>query len=109
MAIDVDPPENFLDLFKEGTKWVDKNGILTSEARHYLEADHRQKTDQWERSGGSDDTVSDVESNNSSDNSVLGQIAQLRKTIEDLASQITRTNVEFAIMQKRYNDLELQQ
>jgi len=109
MAIDVDPPENFLDLFLEGVAWTNKDGTLTGEARYYLENQFRFDSDMWERSGGSEDTLNDVESINSIDNAVVGQIAHLRTLVEELTAQITRTNAEFAIMQQRYNDLELQQ
>lgn len=109
MAVKVDPPENFLDQFKEGIKWVNEDGTLTNDARYHLDSQFRFDHDLWERTGGSNDTVSDVESINSIDNAVLGQIANLLNKIDELNSQITKNRAEFAIILKRLECLELQQ
>ena len=57
MAVDVDPPENFLDQFQAGDKWTNPDGTLTPEARHWMENTFFFNNSMWERSGGADDDI----------------------------------------------------
>lgn len=60
MAIDLDPPENFLDQFREGAKWTEPDGTLTSQARYFLETLFNFNSGTWEKLGGPEDFISDV-------------------------------------------------
>lgn len=59
MAVDLDPPESFLDQFREGAKWTEPDGTLTSQARHFLESSFRFDSGAWEKLGGTEDFISD--------------------------------------------------
>lgn len=59
MAIDLDPPESFLDQFREGAKWTTPDGTLTPQARHFLETLFRFNSGTWEKLGGPEDFISD--------------------------------------------------
>lgn len=59
MGVDVDPPEDFLDLFLEGDKWVNSDFTLTSQSRYFLEQLFRFNSDMWERTGSSNDSIAD--------------------------------------------------
>jgi hypothetical protein len=54
MTVTVDP---FLNKFE--TKWVDSEGNITSETRHYMEYLERHLLDMWRRTGGPTDSISD--------------------------------------------------
>lgn len=59
MAIDLDPPEDFLDQFREGAKWTEPDGTLTSQARYFLETLFAFNSGTWEKLGGPEDFISD--------------------------------------------------
>lgn len=60
MAVDVDPPENFLDQFREGDKWVNPDNTLTPQARHYLEQAFFFSNSVWEKLGGPEDEIANT-------------------------------------------------
>ena len=87
MTIKVDPPENFLDQLREGARVVDENGVATSEFRHWLETDFRQKYDAWERIGGSDDAISETQNGELYEPGI--QTSNVDELISDLETEVS--------------------